>query len=199
MNLREGIGFPSTCKVIAPYRRPVRWRDPNRFYRLLGLTPAASDDDIRHAGRELLRKYHPDGNEPDEEAFLAIEEAYRILRADRDTYDATPDGHVVVTEENKNDPRLSPTSTPAGKRYKGWSYFSEVPRISDDEVATQAYDLYLEEALATPTSLPRIAVALFWGEGTPWIEDGLIYVPMSELRGKLQATFEDHSGAQGQG
>lgn len=196
MKLREGVGFPSTCKVLALYRRPVRWRDPNLFYRRLGLTPNASEDDIRHAGRELLRRYHPDGSEPNEEAFLAVEEAYRHLRTNREAYDATPEGHVVVTESNKQDARLTYTRQ---KRYEGWSYFSEVPRVSDDEVAQWAYERYLEEALNIETSLPRIAVALFQGEGTPWIEDGLIYIPVSEFQGKVKATSGDHSGAEGQG
>lgn len=187
MQIREGIGFPSTCKVVAPYHRPICWQDPNRFYRLLGLTPAASDEDIRRAGRRLLARHHPDGPEPDEEKFLAVDEAYRCLRDNRTLYDMVPEGHVMVTDKNRNDPRLIHLEHSV-EEYTGWSYFSEIPRVSDDKLAAWAYEEYLAEALATPTTLPRIAVVLLEDIGNPWVEDGLIYVPVSELRGKLVPT-----------
>lgn len=181
MQLRKGVGFPSTHKGLDLYRKAPCWRDPNLFYRRLGLTPEASDEEIKKAGRELLRRYHPDGSSPDPEAFLAVEEAYRCLRDNRNVYDMTPDNHVMVTARNHNDPDL----VHMPHRYEGWSYFSEVPRATDDAVALWAYEHYLEQALATPTTMPRIAVALIQGKGTPWLDDGLIYVPVSEIQGKL--------------
>lgn len=188
MQLREGVGFPSTCKVVALYRRPICWQDPNKFYRRLGLTPAASDEDIRRAGRELLRRYHPDGTEPNEAKFLATEEAYRCLRENRDSYDATPPDHVMVTESNKSDPRLIHIHPES--KYSGWSYFSEIPRVSDDSIAIWAYENFLDHALTVPTSMPCIAVALIDGPWNPWIDDGLIYVPVSGLRGRVVSTSE---------
>ena len=186
MHLREGIGFPSVCRELVPYQRPVAWRDPNGFYRLLGLTPAASDKEIRRVGRKLLAQHHPDGPEPDEEQFLCISEAYRVLVEDRDTYDALPEGYVMVTEDTKASDCLELVRS---TRYSGWSYFSEVPRVGDDALATRAYECYLEHALRLPTTLPRISVALIEGSGNPWIEDGLIYVPVSDIRGTVGATL----------
>lgn len=195
MQLRHGVGFPSTCRELVPYRRPPCWRDANGFYRLLGLTPAASDDEVRKAGRALLRRYHPDGTEPDQATFLAVEEAYRTLTSEREVYDHTPAGHVMVTESNKSDPGL----VPVGSKYTGWSYFSEVPRVTDDSVALWAYEQLLAQALATPTSLSRVSVALVQGSGEPWIDDGLIYVPMSDIEGRMVATSGANPEAQRQG
>ena len=184
MKMREGIGFPSTCKDMDIYRRPICWQDTNGLYRLLGVSPAASDSEVRKAGRDLLRKYHPDGTQPDTERFLAVEEAYRVLTTERERYDSTPAGHVMVTESNRHSPNLTPVS-PA---YSGWNYFSEVPRATDDSVALWAYEQYLAQALATPTTLPRVSVVLIQSEGEPWIDDGLIYIPMSDIRCTMNTT-----------
>lgn len=185
MQLRQGIGFPSVCRDLVLYRRPVAWRDPNGFYRLLGLTPAASEAEIRRAGRRLLARYHPDGSAPDQEQFLCVSEAYRTLTEHRNTYDTMPDGHVIATHLNKD---LDCLAVARNTTYDGWSYFSEVPRLSDDQIASLAYEQFLFEALRTPTSMSRIAVALIEGTGTPWLEDGLIYVPVSGAEAILGAT-----------
>ena len=195
MQMREGIGFPSACKALVPYVRPFTWRDPNGLYRALGLTPMASDDEVRKAGRALLSRYHPDGDEPDLDKFLEIEDAYRVLTTDREAYDATPDKHVMVTETNKTSPDL----TPVKPAYAGWGYFSEVPRATDDSVAVWAYEQYLAQALAMPTTLPRLSVVLIEGRGNPWIDDGLIYIPTSDIKGRVVATSGAHPEAQGQG
>ena len=51
-------------------------------YKLLGLSRAASQDDIRKAHRKLVREYHPDANPEDpraEERFKQIQQAYEVL------------------------------------------------------------------------------------------------------------------------
>jgi curved DNA-binding protein CbpA len=53
------------------------------YYALLGLTPNASDEEIRDAYYELAKAYHPDKRKHDEkaeEAFRAIARAAAILR-----------------------------------------------------------------------------------------------------------------------
>ena len=52
------------------------------FYAVLGISPAASADEIRQAFRQRARQYHPDANAGDpaaEEQFKVINEAYRVL------------------------------------------------------------------------------------------------------------------------
>ena len=50
-------------------------------YKILGILPGASQEEIKKAYRVLARKYHPDVNkEPGaEEQFRKINEAYRVL------------------------------------------------------------------------------------------------------------------------
>lgn len=50
-------------------------------YKILGILPGASQEEIKKAYRTLARKYHPDVNkEPGaEEQFRKINEAYRVL------------------------------------------------------------------------------------------------------------------------
>ncbi|NEP83779.1 MAG: DnaJ domain-containing protein, partial [Okeania sp. SIO3B3] len=51
------------------------------YYDILQLTPQATDDDIRHAHRQLARQYHPDVNKDPSAAdtFQAVQEAYEVL------------------------------------------------------------------------------------------------------------------------
>mgnify|MGYP003294578175 CR=1 FL=1 len=54
-------------------------RDP---YEVLGLTPGASDDEIKAAYRKLAKQYHPDTNKDDpkaQERFQEINEANAVL------------------------------------------------------------------------------------------------------------------------
>lgn len=52
------------------------------FYKLLGLSSAASQDDIQKAHRKLVRQEHPDANPEDphaEKRFKQIQQAYEVL------------------------------------------------------------------------------------------------------------------------
>ncbi|HLZ20935.1 MAG TPA: DnaJ domain-containing protein [Ktedonobacterales bacterium] len=52
------------------------------FYAVLGVSPAASADEIRQAFRQLARQFHPDANPGDPavaEHFKVVNEAYRVL------------------------------------------------------------------------------------------------------------------------
>lgn len=61
------------------------------YYKILGLSKGASDDDIKKAYRKLALKYHPDKNKTAgaEDRFKEIAEAYEVLsdKKKRDIYD----------------------------------------------------------------------------------------------------------------
>ncbi len=62
------------------------------YYRILGISESASNDEIKRAFRKLAKKYHPDKNPGDksaEEQFKLINEAYEVLsdKQKRQQYD----------------------------------------------------------------------------------------------------------------
>ena len=69
------------------------------YYEVLGVSKAASDDEIKSAYRKLAKKYHPDLNPDDkaaEEKFKEVGEAYEVLsdKEKRGRYDQF--GHAGV-------------------------------------------------------------------------------------------------------
>ena len=61
-------------------------------YRILGLKPGASDDEIKRAYKEMAKKYHPDlnGNSPEAaEMMKKVNEAYDILINHKNTYSSS--------------------------------------------------------------------------------------------------------------
>jgi len=68
------------------------------YYYFLGISPDASEEDIKKAYRKLSLKYHPDKNENDDffaGRFREIQEAYEILSdpGKRRTYDQNLENH----------------------------------------------------------------------------------------------------------
>ena len=67
------------------------------YYKMLGVSKKASDDEIKKAYRKLAMKYHPDrtkGDKSAEETFKKVSEAYAVLsdpkkRKEYDTYGAS--------------------------------------------------------------------------------------------------------------
>ncbi len=60
------------------------------YYKILGISPEASEEEIKKAYRQLAKKYHPDTGSGDEvEKFLEINEAFKTLidKTKRQEYD----------------------------------------------------------------------------------------------------------------
>ncbi len=61
------------------------------FYKILGVSESASDEEIQKAYRKLARKYHPDRNKEEgaAERFKEVNEAYQVLsdKEKREKYD----------------------------------------------------------------------------------------------------------------
>ena len=72
-------------------------------YEVLGVSPGASDDEIKKAYRELSRKYHPDANinnplaDLAAEKFKEVQEAYDTIMRERTSGSGYSYGMVVVT------------------------------------------------------------------------------------------------------
>jgi curved DNA-binding protein CbpA len=72
------------------------------YYKVLEISNAASQDDIRKSFRYLALKYHPDRNKNSEESkqkFMQIVEAYKVLSDEqaRKNYDV---GATTITNTN---------------------------------------------------------------------------------------------------
>ena len=59
-------------------------------YRILGVPPSASDDEVKKAYRNLSRKYHPDANinnpnkDQAEARFKEVQQAYQQIKQERE-------------------------------------------------------------------------------------------------------------------
>jgi DnaJ-class molecular chaperone len=98
-----------------------RQRADRDYYAILGLSPEATEDEIRRTYRRLALQWHPDRNPGDpraEERFKEISEAYAVLidAARREAYDGArragrPGGFGAAREDVFrdlfNDPRAS--------------------------------------------------------------------------------------------
>ncbi len=62
---------------------------PKDYYKILGVTSGASEDEIKKAYRRLAHQHHPDKSGGNEQKFKEINEAYQVLsdKRKRETYD----------------------------------------------------------------------------------------------------------------
>ena len=88
----------------------------DKYYRLLGLTPSASEQEVKKAFRKLVMRYHPDRN-PDPKAhelFILLTEAYDIILNKKGDVDLTQSTNSKTTSEEEAKARMKT----ARKRYQ---------------------------------------------------------------------------------
>lgn len=137
----SGRGFLSLSQEVMV--RPRNLRDPNGFYFLFGVHPWASDKEIKSSYRKLSKRVHPDGSLPDEEMFILINQAYRVLIHHREEYNNLPEGVRWRLEGEKpisgNSVRLDPSKDEPDK----FSYYYTHGR--DDDLSESWYSAFQEE------------------------------------------------------
>lgn len=84
-------------KCIEIEKRVIEEKKMNDYYKILGVSSNASQDEIKKAYRRLAHKYHPDKDGGDEEKFKQINQAYQVLsdkqkRAQYDRFGRTFEG-----------------------------------------------------------------------------------------------------------
>ena len=102
------------------------------LYALLGVSPEASDDDVRHAYRALARRHHPDANPGDArgDGFRRIVAAYEVLGStdQRGAYDRAIMLERIASERATR-PRPGPVASHVAPRPSG-AVASRGPRAS---------------------------------------------------------------------
>ena len=156
------------------------------YYRILGLRPSASQDEVRRAYRVLARRYHPDVNpgEKSGERFKIIAAAYAVLgdtakRAayDRELEQATRQyAHAAYRSQQQ---RRTATTR---ERYE------EVQRAIREPEARRAREAAAASRRAHPGGLERL------GKLAAWTLDGLSRVrtgfrQAGGIREKLRQNF----------
>ena len=91
----------------------------NKYYKILGLSTNATENDVRKAYRKLVMKYHPDKNQNPgaEDLFIQITEAYEILTGKKDAPVSAERRSQPQTEQNKEEEKKQRVKN-AQKRYQ---------------------------------------------------------------------------------
>ena len=188
----DGAGFPSSCREVALFES--KKNDALGYYSLVGLCPTASDEEIKAAFRRELRKYHPDGSEPDREKFEQVEKAYRTLTEDRvayDSYEEPPEEPETMTPqemdafqefiEREGRDAAEELAQQVIARQNGWSYYflGSLPERHFD-TAQEWYRIALP-FLAEHGICRRIILCLVPGLQQAELDSGVLLVPSDRV------------------
>src|SRR5438270_11981776 len=79
LRARVPCALQARARLEAHEPRTMEYRD---YYKILGVTRAATADEVKKSYRRLARKFHPDvSKEKDAEArFKEVQEAYEVLK-----------------------------------------------------------------------------------------------------------------------
>jgi curved DNA-binding protein CbpA len=96
------------------------WEDP---YKVLGLSPGCTSDDIKKAYRKIVIKYHPDKN--------SSPEAIEIFRKATAAYKKLTDPNRKEEEQNKTSPSTGKRWTPPVKKKRGTASIADTLGFDD--------------------------------------------------------------------
>ncbi len=92
-------------------------------YSVLGISPSASDDEIKKAYRELSRKYHPDTNTNNpladlaEEKFKQVQEAYQQIMNERENGGQSSTSYSSAGYSGQDDPKMAAAANYINSRH----------------------------------------------------------------------------------
>ena len=135
-------------------------------YRILGIGREATTAEVRAAHRRLAKRLHPDAPHADAARFLAVQDAYELLR--------DPLRRREWDRRHAQGPvRAEPSSTAARRRHPPGA---EPPAGSDGQTPSPRSRRHRPpgaEATFGPNDRPPQADSWTWtAEGVPWWEDG---------------------------
>ena len=99
------------------------------YYKILGLTKNASENEIKKSYRDLSKKYHPDKNNGNDEKFKEITEAYETLsdKQKKMNYDT---GNKMTIQEQREKDIMMIVNIPLKDLYKSFNLKRNIERIS---------------------------------------------------------------------
>ncbi len=137
-----------------------------RFYTALGLTPKATQEEVRTAYRRLVKKYHPDqsSDKTSTEMFLKVQEAYEVLSdpARRAEYD-----RLQAIQEQLRKQKAAPQTPPNARSRTTSSARPQPPKPQSTQPKTPTLAaevsrlsmLFTKGRLAEADSLARQIIA----------------------------------------
>ncbi|MCB0347780.1 MAG: DnaJ domain-containing protein [Bdellovibrionales bacterium] len=138
------------------------------YYKVLGVSKSATDDDLKKAYRKLAMKYHPDKNPGDksaEDMFKKVSEAYDVLR--------DPERRKLYDQFGHSDPRASGAR---GNPFKGAGF---------DQNFQGFHDFYQERTAESFQDMFQEMFGDIFGGGKPRKQRG------SDLKYTIHVGFEE--------
>ncbi|WP_250277273.1 J domain-containing protein [[Clostridium] colinum] len=99
------------------------------YYKILGVSQEATNDELKKAYRKLAKKYHPDanvGNAQADEMFKKVSKAYEVLsdETSRKKYDRELNGNFYETDTKKSTANSS-VNEDIFNKFNGFNVFEQ--------------------------------------------------------------------------